>query len=237
MCSEDHARAVLAPVATGLVAVLEGGWDKYLEEGIPRRNRTTRANIVNDYHHELMIEHVPAAQPTKAPRSDKPFYLLGGLTLRLKYLRSMTPSNVSTGVQVAVAEQLKLDLAVLAEPEQLVLEGLAGETAPTPEPPFINVGYVLDNSEAEVEGVLAVMYEGTNRCWAIDLRDLAAGTGTSPVVLPVDPTGPVEPALPAIAAKGAAAESSSVAPPLPPVASSTIAAPTGEDRGELAESS
>lgn len=225
------------PVAGGLVTVIETGWRKYLDEKILRRNRTTRANIVNDYHHELMPEHVPGAQPTRAPRSDKPFYLVEDLTLRVKYLKGMTPTNIATGVQVAVAEQLELDVSVLEDPEQLVIDGLEEEPTPIPAPPYITVGYVLDEAEAEVEGVFAVMHDANKMCWAIDLRDLAAETATPPVALPSAPTGPAEPALPTVATAGVESDDAAKVPPLPVVAEAVPDARPADEQGEHAKSS
>lgn len=228
MYDEDGARTALSPYAEGLVAVVDGGWERYLAEGIPRRNPTTRANIVNDHQHDLMLTHVPSARATTAPRADKPFYIVNDLTIRLKYLKRLKPANVATSLQVAVTEQLDIDFAEFREPVQLVLEGLEIVELPTPEPPYVTVGYTLDKTEADVQHVLAVMWEGSTLHWSIDLRDLAKGRGELPSCVPVTPPGPV-PLLPAINAKSGVTDMPKEAPPAPAVASEPPAPPNRDE--------
>jgi hypothetical protein len=206
MHQEIDARGVLTPIASGLCTVVDGAWQKYLDEGIPRRNRTTRANIVNDYMHELMSEHVPEASATLAPRSDKPFYEFGGYAIRLKQLRGRRPSNVATKAQSTIEEQLSLDLSSLdVGPQQLALDGLEADVVDPPRPPYISVGYELDPTESDIDTIAAVLWHRGKLEWCIDLRDLATGEGNGPTAT-INPVAPTGPELPTIATKPSAGE-------------------------------
>jgi hypothetical protein len=233
MCSELVATTALTPVAGGLLQVVDGAWAAYVAEKIPRSNPTTRANIVNDYMHSLVSTHLPDIVPTKAPRGDKPFYLLGELTLRLKFLHSSRPSNVATGAQHAVAEQQTFDGMELAEPDvQLTLDGI--DAAEKPKPPYISIGYELDAAGAAISNVLAVLWEGNKLRWRIDLRNLAIGTATAPAI-PIVPAAPTAPGLPLIAAKTRPASAPGSIPSTPAVASQAAVVVAEKPTG-LAES-
>lgn len=210
MHQETDARGVLTSIASGLCTVVDGAWQAYLDEGIPRRNRTTRANIVNDYMHDLMSENVPEASATLAPRSDKPFYEFGGYAIRLKQLRRGRPSNVATKAQSTIEEQLSLDLSSLdVGPEQLAIDGLEADVVDPPRPPYISVGYELDPTESEIDTISAVLWHRGKLEWRIDLRDLAAGAGgvegNGPTAT-INPVAPAGPELPTIATKPSSGE-------------------------------
>lgn len=172
MLTINAAIATLSPVAPQLVDVAQSGWAGYVAEGIPRRNRTTRANIVSDHMH-ARAANVLGAHRARAARSDKPFYVVGDITLRFKYLKRGRAANVLTLTQMALDAQRPLPERNWPpeRPTQLALDGLAG---PKAKPPYVTIGYELDSAETAVARVLAVYDPPDHPGWMLDVGDMVA---------------------------------------------------------------
>lgn len=181
MLNRDHAATLLQPAAGPLVEAVQEAWDRYLAEGIPRFNRTTRANIVNDHMHACVLEKLPNLERLTSPRADKTFYAINGLAVRLKYLKGIRSRNIETYAQQAIGSQASIPGFSFpsAVQQQMELDDIRLRRGA--EPPFVSVGYVLDSSESQVVKVLAVFECRGRKGWAIDLIDLAAAGDVSRV--------------------------------------------------------
>ncbi len=155
MLSEAVVRRVIGVEgAEALVKITSDAWQDYVDEGVTRYHRTTRANDVWDHMAKRGDDTLPEMDGVrKTERHGRPLYVLRErLVLRPKMHGESGTRNYPTSAQLAVQR-----LGKLPEFEDF---------------PVISYGYQLDRAEAGIEGF--VVTSPTDR-WIINLEELAAG--------------------------------------------------------------
>lgn len=154
MVSEAVVRRVIGVEgAEALVEITEGAWQDYVDEGLTRYHRSTRANVVWDYMAKRSDDVlVPMDGVVRIERHGRPMYVLRDrLLLRPKLHTDMTTRNYPTAAQLAAQ---------------------ASGLFPEHDYKIISFGYQLDRAEAGVEQYLVTSPADP---WVINLDELAAG--------------------------------------------------------------
>lgn len=146
--------------AEALLGITEGAWQDYVDEGITRFHRSTRANVVWDY----MVKRSDALLAEmegvfRVLRQDRPMYVLRDrVLLRPKlHTREATTRNFPTPAQTAAQKS-----GLFTEFDYSV----------------ISFGYQLDRAEAGIERYLVT---SPSDPWIINVQELADGD-ISPVI-------------------------------------------------------
>lgn len=159
MLSEAVVRRIIGVEgAEALLGITEAAWQDYVDEGVTRFHRSTRANIVWDYmvkRSDALLAEMDGVR--RVMRQERPMYVLRDrVVLRPKlHTRDATTRNFPTPAQ---AEAQKYGL--FAELEYSV----------------ISFGYQLDRAEAGIERFLVT---SPSDPWIINVQELADG-GISP---------------------------------------------------------
>lgn len=147
-------RVIGAEGAEALIKITADAWKDYVDEGVTRYHRSTRANVVWDYMAKRGDDTLPDMDGVqKMERHSRPLYVLRErLVLRPKMHRETATRNYPTPAQLAVQR-----LGKLPEFEDY---------------PVISFGYQLDSAEAGIEDFLVTSPADP---WLINLEELANG--------------------------------------------------------------
>ena len=160
MLSEAVVRRIIGAEGAGaLIEITEGAWQDFVNEGVTRVHRSTRANIVWDYmakRSDALLAEMEGVR--RVLRHDRPMYVLRDrVVLRPKmHSRDTTTRNISTTAQV---------------------EAQASGLFPEYDYDVISFGYRLDLAEAGIERHVITSPADS---WIINVQELADGN-ISPV--------------------------------------------------------
>lgn len=155
MLSEAVVRRIVGTEgAEALVGITEGAWQDYIDEGVTRLHRSTRANVVWDYmakRSDALLAGMDGVR--RVVRHDRPMYVLRDrVVLRPKlHTRDTITRNFPTPAQIGTRKA-----GLFPEYDYNV----------------ISFGYQLDAAEAGIER--HVITSPTDP-WVINLQELADG--------------------------------------------------------------
>jgi hypothetical protein len=139
--------------AQTLIDIVGGAWQDYVNEGISRYHRSTRANVVWDYMAKRSDAELAAMDGVeRVELSGRPLYSLRNrLLLRPKFHMGGATQNVPTRRQRSAA-----------------VDGLLPEFGLD----LVSFGYQLDRAEA---GISDFVVSAPSETWIINLEELASG--------------------------------------------------------------
>ncbi len=155
MLSEAVVRRIIGvDGAEALIEITEGAWQDYVDEGVTRYHRSTRANVVWDYmakRSDALLADMDGVR--RVVRYDRPMYVLRErVMLRPKlHTRDTTTRNYPTPAQIKSQES-----------------GLFPEC----DYKVISFGYQLDRAEAGIERYVVT---SPTDPWIINVQELADG--------------------------------------------------------------
>ncbi len=154
MLSEAVVRRVIGiEGAKALIDITGGAWQDYVDEGVTRYHRSTRANVVWDYMAKRSDDLLGTMEGVeRVERFDRPLYVLRErLLLRPKHHAGGATQNYPTAPQRSAAR-----------------DGLLPDYRYN----LISFGYQLDRAEA---GISDFVVTAAAETWVINLEELAAG--------------------------------------------------------------